>query len=99
MNENLGIAIIYGIIFAAIGSLIGKRKNRPVGGFVLGLLLGPLGWLLVFLGPTAKDKNAKHCPYCRSVTELRVRKCVSCDNIMDWVDGEPQRKMTIKKTA
>lgn len=96
MNADIGILMICGVIFGVIGLLIGKRKRRPLGGFVLGLLLGPLGWLLVFFGPTAKDKNIKHCPYCRSIVRPKIRICGHCENIMNWVGNEPQRKITMK---
>lgn len=34
---------------AIIGWLIGKSKNRGGAGFLLGALLGPIGWIVVFL--------------------------------------------------
>ena len=40
------------IIMGAIGALFGKRKGRQLAGFLWGAILGPIGWLVVFLGPT-----------------------------------------------
>jgi xanthosine utilization system XapX-like protein len=37
-----------GAIMGVVGALIGWRKDAPLAGFVLGLLLGALGWLLGF---------------------------------------------------
>lgn len=42
------------VVSVAIGWLIGKRKNRPVAGALWALVLGPLGWLLMFLLPAAE---------------------------------------------
>lgn len=47
------------VMFGVIGHFIGKQKGRPVEGAVLGVLLGPIGWMVVHFGPdyrTEKDK-------------------------------------------
>jgi hypothetical protein len=47
-------------VFGVIGYFIGSQKGRPMEGVVLGLLLGPIGWLVVRFGPdfrTAQDKT------------------------------------------
>jgi hypothetical protein len=46
-----------------VGAAIGTKKNRTGGGFVLGLLLGPIGWLLVAVGPDLREKGPT-CPHC-----------------------------------
>ena len=46
-------------VFGVIGYFIGGQKGRATEGAVLGLLLGPIGWLVVRFGPdfrTDKDK-------------------------------------------
>ncbi len=46
------------LIFAAmgfvVGSVAGDSKGRVREGAILGLLLGPMGWLIVRLQPTRK---------------------------------------------
>lgn len=52
--EILVIAIL---LFAFVGAAIGAPKGRAVGGFLLGLVLGPIGWLLIIFGPNAQPKR------------------------------------------
>ncbi|MGA9422242.1 MAG: hypothetical protein WBW61_07750 [Rhodanobacteraceae bacterium] len=44
---------------AVIGGLIGWRKDRWVAGFIWGLALGPIGWLVIALAkPSAPRRSA-----------------------------------------
>ncbi len=43
--------IIFAILGFVVGSIVGEAKGRTREGAVLGLLLGPLGWLIVRLQP------------------------------------------------
>lgn len=42
-----GVVLMLGVI----GSMIGSLRGRAGFGFVIGILLGPIGWLLVLLMP------------------------------------------------
>jgi hypothetical protein len=53
------------IVCAVVGALIGKYKNAVVRDTVLGLALGPIGWLISLLLPK-RAKNASGPPYCGS---------------------------------
>lgn len=66
-----------------IGGLIGILRGRGVDGIVLGLLVGPIGWLLIWLGP---DKRRK-CPACLGVVPEGARKCCHCAS--DLTAGTP----------
>jgi hypothetical protein len=52
----------------------GKKKGREEAGFLLGLLLGVFGWLLVAFGPNFKPK----CPYCGGEIVESAVKCKNC---------------------
>ncbi len=41
--------IIFAVMGFIVGSLAGEAKGRTLEGAILGLLLGPLGWLIVRL--------------------------------------------------
>ena len=45
------------IIFGLIGSAIGASKGRAGAGFLFGCLLGPIGWLLIAVGPNHSEKS------------------------------------------
>jgi hypothetical protein len=45
------------VAFGVIGYFLGEAKGRPGQGAVLGLLLGPIGWLCVLLGPDYRKKG------------------------------------------
>lgn len=46
------LLLVWFLLFGAVGMLIGQRKGRPVAGLLWAMLLGPIGWLVVWLGPT-----------------------------------------------
>ncbi len=39
--------VLYVAILGGVGALIGRRNDQPILGFVLGLFLGPIGWIVV----------------------------------------------------
>jgi len=65
------ILAIDAIIGGLVGAIIGGRKNRDVAGFFLGLLLGPLGWLIIGMGPKMPPTEEK-------IRELGMNKCPFC---------------------
>lgn len=55
------VGIIVGFAFAGlIGLLVGRYKKRPRTGFWLGLLLGPIGWIITLLLADEKSDQAKY---------------------------------------
>jgi len=70
-----GYTLIGGLLLsAAIGLAIGQSKGRPVAGLIWGFLVGPLGWLLVAIGPNMKPK----CPHCGGEIVEGASKCKNC---------------------
>lgn len=62
------------IIGSLVGALCGKYKGRVAEGIAAGMVLGPLGWLLMLL---AKDMRAR-CPECGGLVVQGVRRCQHC---------------------
>lgn len=58
-----------------IGAAVGGPKKRAAEGFLLGLLLGPLGIIVV----ACLSYNYKHfCPDCGSGVLASARRCPAC---------------------
>lgn len=59
--DDMQIYLIGGTLLAAmIGLLIGVGKGRGLMGFCLGLLLGPIGWVIVL----CLSNVSRKCPHC-----------------------------------
>ena len=76
--SDAALPILFWLLFGWIGLLIGQRKGRPTGGFLLGVLLGPLGWLVVALGPSYLPK----CPACLGHVNPRASMCRHCGSFL-----------------
>ena len=87
MSELVIWVLVYFICFGAVGMLIGQRKGRPLAGLVWSMLLGPIGWLLVFFGPSVGDAKAVACPHCGGVLPMGQGKCNHCGNTVRWIKG------------
>lgn len=85
------LALAYFIVFGAIGVLIGRRRGRPVAGLFWAMLLGPIGWLLMFLLPSASASatagKSTPCPHCGGALPLLQPQCNHCGNKVSWLRG------------
>jgi hypothetical protein len=69
-------AIVFTVVCAAVGALIGKYKNAVMRDAVLGAALGPIGWVISLLLPVHKPKPA--CPQCRKPVDAGDAHCRHC---------------------
>jgi len=94
MIELFFIALIQGVIGAAIGS----TKKRAFEGFLWGFLLSFIGWIIIALRPT----NGRLCPECKGVLADGARKCMHCGSEL-WGSGlisnRPPRVVITKKST
>lgn len=76
-NEDLVLIGSYAaawLFMGIIGWAIGKTKGRSSFGLVLGLLVGPIGWLIVMLLPA----EGRKCPFCLSTVPEGAVICRHC---------------------
>lgn len=59
------------LITGLIGAAIGQSRGRAGAGFLWGILLGPIGWLIVILGPNPKKEQEEKE---RRAQEQKVQK-------------------------
>ena len=57
-----------------LATLIGAKKGFGYLGFFLGILLGPIGLIIVLL----LARNRQLCPYCKSRIHLEATVCPKC---------------------
>lgn len=72
MEFLVGWILLGGLVGAAIGS----NKGRSGAGFVLGALVGPIGWLLIAFGPD--ETPGTLCPACKGKVPDGAVKCMHC---------------------
>ena len=63
------------MIGSFLGFLIGRNRGQPIGGALLGALLGPIGWLIALL---SSDKSRAPCPACKELIKADATVCPFC---------------------
>ena len=67
--------IISAFVGAVIGALIGSTRNQAGNGLILGMLLGPIGWIITLCLPNL----CFQCPHCKgSLPDESVTRCRHC---------------------
>lgn len=62
-------------VSGVIGYFVGSTKGRGGDGAIWGVLLGPIGWLVVLCG----EDRRKSCPYCGGIIpQGPVKRCKNC---------------------
>jgi len=57
-----------------IGYAIGTTKGQPLGGFLFGALLGPIGWVLTIATSDVRRK----CKQCLGAVPAAAKRCKHC---------------------
>lgn len=69
----MGFVILW-IICAFVGAALGSRKGRGGTGFILGLLFGPIGILIVLV----IRGNRRSCSACKELIHKAATRCPHC---------------------
>lgn len=60
-----------------VGMLIGWYRDNTIVGLLLGVVLGPIGWIILFF-----IDNRWRCPECGSVVAEWARRCPRCRSLL-----------------
>ena len=94
------VGAIFGLLLSClIGQLIGRYRGEQEMGGALGLLLGPLGWMIAAL---MKDKRLR-CPRCGVLLWHEARQCPGCAlhllNKVNAVNSDPAIEHDLQAAA
>jgi hypothetical protein len=73
--EFIGFWLLCGIVAA----MIGRRKGAGCVGFVVGLILGPIGIIIALV----MKGNRKACPFCKELVNRDATVCPHCQKDID----------------
>lgn len=84
------ILVVFWLACAVAGYLIGQQKGTAGQGAALGLLLGPIGLLIIF----ATAGNRVECPFCRERIHPDAVVCPHCQRGVRAVPPVPLARDT-----
>jgi hypothetical protein len=87
----IGTYLVYGAIMFGGALVIGLWKGRVLAAIVWSTFLGPLGWLIVAMGPSMHPAKAVDCPHCAGVLPINQAVCNHCGNKVLWVQGKARK--------
>jgi hypothetical protein len=79
-------------ISLVLGAIVGKARGRVGAGMFLSALLGPIGWLVILIGPDYRRK----CPFCAETIKPEAIICPHCQR---EVSVEEYRTWSAKRYA
>lgn len=85
--------VIWLVIFGGVGRLCGLARGRPGAGVWMGVLLGPIGWLFVLIGPDHRRK----CRDCGGALNPGASKCCHCGTDLTAGAGHGPGRIVVRR--
>ena len=76
MDDTGVVLVVFWVVVVnpLVGYAIGERKGNVATGIILGLLLGPIGWLVTAMC----FSNLRKCPFCSEDIKPDAKVCRYC---------------------
>lgn len=82
------------LVMGLVGFLLGKAKGKEALGFLLGVLLGPIGWIVILCA----DGSAHKCPYCQgNLPSATAKRCMHCGSALKGTGMKAQKAEKIRQ--
>ncbi|PMM16928.1 hypothetical protein [Vibrio breoganii] len=75
VEQNVEMLAVFWLVCTIVATHLGAKKGVPFLGFLNGLLMGPIGLLLVVL---VKDQLRFSCPNCAESIMKKAKICPYC---------------------
>lgn len=92
MNDlTMGVYLIYGAITLAMALGLGIWKGRVLAALLWSGFLGPIGWIIIALGPNMNAVKSVACPHCGKTLPIAQTACNHCGNKVSWIQGKARK--------
>jgi hypothetical protein len=86
------------LLFGFLGAWFGGQRNRAAEGFMLGLFLGPFGWLLALLLPSGQPPAKwRTGHYYGPVERTEARRRAQVSTWLDQQHEPPARELSVAR--